>query len=80
MADPTPNPNPADRPVPAKTIRVGTEMFNDVQDYMLLIRDKDNKITTRTSSYCWAHGAMEQALAFIHADNDDSARGENPDE
>lgn len=74
MADPIPN------PAPVKTIRVGTEMFDDVQDFILIVRDKENKVTSRTSSFCWAHGAMEQTLAIIYAHNDDVARGEgDPD-
>lgn len=69
------NPNPAGKPTPVKTIRVGTEMFDDVIDYVLLIRTKEKKgeegetVLFRASSLCWAHGAMLQECAFIDHSN-----------
>ncbi len=57
------------KPTPVKTIRVGTEMFDDVQDYIVLIRSKDKDgdefVTRRMSSTLWAHGAMLQEIGFL---------------
>ena len=67
---------------PRLSIRVGQDVFNDVDDYLVLIRTKDkglNTITSRTSSYCWAHGAMEATLAVIMQHNMDSAEGAEED-
>src|ERR1019366_3787847 len=32
-----------------RTIRVGTELFDDVVDYLVMVRTKDNMIITKTS-------------------------------
>ncbi len=68
---------PVSEPVPPQeprmTIRVGTEMFEDVLDYVVLVRDKNNEVRTLTSSYCWADGAMRKTLCVIDAHNDHSA-------
>lgn len=57
------------KPLPAKTIRVGQEMFNDIYDYYVLIRIKNDKgeeeIITRSSSAQWGHGAMAAEIGFI---------------
>ncbi len=56
-------------PSPAKTIRVGTEMFTDVIDYMILVRQRNEKgeeeVITRSSSPQWAHGAMATEIGFL---------------
>ena len=68
---------PADSPR-RLTIRVGADIFNDVEDYVVLVRTRDgdqNIIRSKTSSYAWAHGAMESMIAVIHAHNADQASG-----
>ena len=63
------------------TIRVGKDVFDGVEDYVVLIRTKEdgrNTIISRTSSYCWAHGAMEATLAVIQQHNIDAAQ--SPDD
>ncbi len=65
----------ADEPVLPLSIRVGKDVFNDVTDYVVLIRTKEkgqNVIYSRTSSYAWAHGAMEATIALINAHNIDA--------
>lgn len=62
------------------TIRVGTDVFDDVQDYVVLVRTKEgdvNVIRSRTSSYAWAHGAMEATIALINAHNINEASGDD---
>lgn len=55
---------------PVKTIRIGTEMFDDVIDYMVLIRKKDTdgdeEVVTRCSSPQWSHGAMLTEIGFMN--------------
>lgn len=63
-------------PARALTIRVGDEVFSDVQDFIVLIRDKENGIISKTSSQCWAHGAMEKIITEIQHNNHDQAQGE----
>ena len=69
-----------DGEAPRLTIRVGQDVFDEVEDYVVLVRTKKNNINTilsRTSSYCWAHGAMEATIAVIHQHNIDCARGDS---
>ena len=61
----------------ALSIRVGKHMFSDVKDYVLIIRDKDNAIISRSSSSCWSYGAMDMMLNRIAHDN---AQFEDDDE
>jgi hypothetical protein len=65
---------PTPIPPPVKTIRVGSEMFEDIIDFMVLIRTKNKDgvedVVTRCSSAQWGHGAMAQEIGFIeHMNN-----------
>ncbi len=39
------------------TIRLGTEMFSDVRDYLMIVRLADGTVSTRVSDRAWAYGA-----------------------
>lgn len=67
-------------PAPRLTIRVGQDVFDDVRDYVVLVRTQDdggNAIRSTTSSYAWAYGAMEAMIAIINAHNIDAASSED---
>ncbi len=78
MSEPTPP-----KPIPVKTIRVGTEMFEDIIDYVLLVRRKDEKgeddISVRMSSPQWAHGAMLQEIGYLDHFNNCWEHDEDPE-
>ena len=44
------------------TIRVGSEVYSDVTDFVLIIRDSQNVMTRGYSSSAWAEGAMRQTI------------------
>jgi hypothetical protein len=47
------------------SIRVGKDLHDDVKDFLLIIRTKDNSVFSQGSSDSWAVGAMEAALIEI---------------
>ena len=56
-----------DKKVPARamTLRVGDEVFTDVRDYIILIRDSEDGLITRLSNHQWAHGGIISTLAML---------------
>ena len=61
---------------PKLTIRVGQDVFDDVEDFLVVVRTKGNAILSRTTSYCWAHGAMEKLITQIQQNNIEEAGGD----
>lgn len=50
---------------PRLTIRLGLDLHADVKDYLLIVRNSRNEVSTSTSSYSWALGAMDGATKSI---------------
>lgn len=54
---------------PKNTIRVGTKMYDDVIDFVCLIRtrneDGSEYVATESSDMNWADGAMRSEIGFI---------------
>lgn len=65
----------SDEKAPAKiaSIRVGSEVFTDVRDYLLVFRSEDGGLNTRLSNHQWAYGALISTLAVMDHTNEEVA-------
>ena len=74
-------------PVRALTIRLGDEVFTEVHDYVLLVRDSEGGMATRISNHHWARGAVvslqtimdDVDMAVAEHDCDGNCGGEKPE-
>ncbi len=53
------------KPARALTIRIGDEVFTEVNDFVLLVRDNEGGMATRVSNHHWASGAVRSTLAMM---------------
>ena len=57
--------NKEHKPARALTLRIGDEIFTDVVDYLVLIRDKEGGLTTKLSDHHWGYEAVLSTLATM---------------